>query len=135
MLRYFYFLTVLVITIFATASAQADDQSYKMVVNSKKCSQEKYGPSTECKYIIGKNLEITITGLQSNSSKSVYFDKSNYEGDYFGIVDIDSGCIWIREGTNNSNANVNLFPIAAIASRTGMIYKDTTECDKENKNE
>jgi hypothetical protein len=97
----------------------ASDITFDTVVAGKKC-QEDERQQLNCTYNVGKSLSIDIVGIGMPDT-SVYFMKSDFNGDFYGVYGMQHGCIIIK----NKN---EIFSMAFVSPRNGKIYRTWREC-------
>lgn len=74
-----------------------------------------------CKYKIGKDLEIWIDGIGS-SETAVTFARSDIKGDYYATFGMHHLCVIVKSGT------ASLEGFAFISPMNGNVYEDWQTC-------
>ena len=99
--------------------SKASDSTYDAVVAGKVC-QEDDRQQLNCSYNVGKSLSIEIVGIGMPDT-SVYFMKSDFDGDFYAVYGVLHGCVSIRSKKNPSN-------MVFVSPINGKIYKTWREC-------
>jgi hypothetical protein len=112
-------IAVLFLSFCFTHYALASDSTYDTVLAGKKCQEDK-SQNLSCSYSVGKSLSIEILDIGLPDS-SVRFNKSDFDGDFYGAYGMLHGCIIIKN-------KKEIFSLAFVSPRNGKIYRTWQEC-------
>ena len=116
------FLSVCLSFVFLSQAIAADKISYQRTIQGKSCKHQERSQQLDCRYKIGKSLDIEIAGIGLPDT-SIVFYKSDFNGDFYGSYGIRHDCIIVKNTDN-------LFDVAFISPSNGKIYKTWMECQE-----
>ena len=124
------------IALFCCSSAGEASTAYEDALAGKKCKIREFDQVISCEYKVGKDLEFWIYGI--GGLPSITFVKSNYQGDYYAVLNMGDGCITIRHGQSTDQEMSPLEELDAVQSaltdrafvspKSGKVYKDWKSC-------
>ncbi len=112
-------IAVLILSFSFAQYALASDSTYDNVVAGKKCQEDK-SQNLSCSYSVGKSLSIEIVDIGLPDS-FVRFNKSDFDGDFYGAYGMLHGCIIIKN-------KKEIFSLAFVSPINGKIYRTWPEC-------
>ncbi len=103
-----------------------------VVANGMTCVQHPRtgGPEIECKYRVGRDLELTIVGV-GEPDASIWFERSSgYDGDYIAGFSFESRCVVVQPGAAAAKLRgpTAMADVAFISPRSGKVFSDADEC-------
>ena len=101
------------------------NETYEKTIAGKSCRE--LNQQFECRYKIGKDLDIVITAVGSPWS-SIDFYKSHFGGDFHAAFGLQHFCIIIKpQGWVRAKGP----GLAFISPRTGKVYPNWMECKED----
>jgi hypothetical protein len=101
-------------------------QAFDLTVRGSSCKQNSQG-SLLCSYVIGKDLEISITAA-GEEEVGISFLRSNIAGDYYGRFGTMHGCVIVAEGVASAQRSKGPSDFAFISPKNGRVYRTWQEC-------
>jgi hypothetical protein len=105
-------------------TANADNKTYGEVIAEKTCKTST-GQQRNCRYRVGKDLDIEIAGI-GQSDTAIVFYSSSFAGDYYGKVGILHGCVIVAPGRKSNFGALGNH--AFISPINGKVYKTWDAC-------
>ena len=106
--------------------AQAKMTLYDLVSRAKRCQANELNGSIDCEYKVGKDLHIAIAAV-GETTTGISFFRSNMDGDFYGSVGVQHGCVVVKSGAK-SPKEISPLDFAFISPRNGKVYRTWMEC-------
>jgi hypothetical protein len=112
------FMMMFVFVLFSSSSFAKS--TYEAVTEGKTCEEDS-SQQVVCKYIVGKSLEIWITGIGMPDTGVTFARADFYNGDYYATYGIMHQCIIIKN-------RQFILDLAFISYKNGKVYEDWQSC-------
>lgn len=119
-MKIFFCLIILLAPIFFSSVPQAEENleknnsiTFEKTLESKKCEHQPHNQQIDCNYKVGEDLQFVIAGIGLPDA-SIVFEKSLYEGDYYGSVGILHGCVCVKPGKKTLSKNKDMFFLSPL---------------------
>lgn len=112
-------ITTLIFSFCFAQCVLASVETYDIVSAGKNCQEDRY-QQLNCTYNAGKSLSIEIVGIGMPDT-AIYFRKSDFDGDFYGVYGMLHDCIIIKNKKDISD-------LAFVSPKNGKVYKTWQEC-------
>lgn len=102
---------------------RSNESTFDVASRAKQCHAQEAMGSIQCDYKIGNDLKIAIAAVGEESA-GISFERSDFDGDFYGSVGVAHGCIVVTPG-RKSNFEMGY---AFISPKNGKVYRTWWDC-------